>query len=106
MIRSNRFVPRVTTRTGMAAGLLVAVITPASISLTGCGNNLAKSARPIVTSIIAEQLGGGAECVDVKLGKEFAEDRYHATALLANGNEIKIVIHDRGDAVEVTIPSQ
>lgn len=88
------------------ASTLAACLILMSVCLAGCGNNLAKSAKPIVTSIIAKQMGGGAECVDVKLGKEFAADRYHATAVLSNGNELKIVIHDQGKDVEVTIPTQ
>lgn len=77
-----------------------------SVFLAGCGKNLAKTAEPIVTSIITKQMGGDAECVAVKLGNEFADDRYHATAILSNGNELKIVIYDQGNDVEVTIPTQ
>jgi len=76
-----------------------------SVCLAGCGNDLAQTAKPIVTSVIAEQLGGGAECVAVKLGKEFAKNRYHATAVLSNGNELKIVVYDQPDRVEVEIPT-
>lgn len=74
--------------------------------LSGCGSNLEISAEPLVTQIIQEQFGGTAECVGVTLGSEFAEDRYHATATLDNGNELDIVIHDRGATLEVQIPPQ
>jgi hypothetical protein len=74
--------------------------------LSGCGSNLETSAEPLVTQIIQQQFGGTAECVDVTLGNEFTEDRYHATAILDNGEELDIVIHDMGDTLEVLIPPQ
>ena len=74
--------------------------------LSGCGANLERSAEPLVTQIIQEQFGGTAECVGVTLGNEFSTDRYHATAILDNGNELDIVIHDMGDTLEVLIPAQ
>jgi len=76
------------------------------IALTGCGNSLADSAKPLVTEIIEEQLGGGAECVAVEVGEEFADNHYRAVATLANGNDLKIVIEDRGNEIRVTIPNQ
>jgi hypothetical protein len=103
---SRPCVTRIQSGNTLGMGVFAAVVVLMGISLTGCGNNLAKSAKPIVTSILAKQMGGRAECVEVKLGKEFAEDRYHATAVLSNGNELKIVIHDKGNEVEVTIPTQ
>jgi len=75
-------------------------------ALTGCGNSLADSAKPIVTEIIQEQLGGGAECVAIELGEEFADNHYRAVATLANGNDLKIVIEDRGNEIRVSIPNQ
>jgi uncharacterized protein YceK len=74
--------------------------------LSGCGSNLERSAEPLVTQIIQEQFGGTAECVGITLGNEFSTDRYHATAILDNGNELDIVIHDMGATLEVQIPSQ
>ena len=74
--------------------------------LSGCGSNLEESAEPLVTQIIQQQFGGTNECVGVTLGDEFATDRYHATAILDNGTELDIVIHDEGDTLEVIIPAQ
>jgi hypothetical protein len=70
--------------------------------------NVEKSAIPVVNQIIHEQLGGDptVECVKVNLGEEFADNNYHATATLNNGNDLKITIQIKEEQFFVRIPNQ
>ena len=85
--------------------MLVAMVMLGLVALTGCHKaNLENSAKPLVTEIISEQLGGNAKCVNVKITDQIDEKHYRATATLDHGNDLKIVIEDRGDTIYVSIP--
>ena len=86
--------------------MLIAVALLGMCVLTGCGrqSTLEKSAKPLVTEIIQKQLRGSAKCEKVKITEKIDEKHYKATASLDNGNEIKVIIEDRGDTVYVSIP--
>lgn len=89
--------------------LLAVMFVAVSMIFAGCGNNaqLEKSAVPVVTQILKEQLGpGSAECVTVKITGTITEKLYKAKAILNNGNTIKITIQDKGDQIYVTIPNE
>jgi len=84
---------------------LVAVVMLGLCALTGCRKmTLEKSAKPLVTEIISEQLGGSAKCTKVKITDKIDDKHYRATAKLDNGNDIQVIIEDRGDMVYVSIP--
>lgn len=74
--------------------------------LTACGreSELEESAVPVVTDIIHQQLGGDANCVKVKITEKIDDKHYKATATLSNGNDLKVMIEDRGEQILVTIP--
>ena len=92
----NRQLPR------LAAALLLG----ASLLLTGCGreSELEKTAVPVVTSIIRNQLNGSARCVAVRITRKISDRHYQATATLSNGKDIRILIEDGGGSVRVSIP--
>ena len=69
--------------------------------------SMEEGAKPLVTRIIREQLNGNTECFRVKITEQVDEKHYQAIASLANGNDIKIMIEDRGDnMIFVSIPEQ
>lgn len=65
-----------------------------------------KSACPLVTQIIHEQLKKTATCKIVKVTQDLGSGLYKAEATLDNGNDIKITVEQKGDNIEVTIPPQ
>ena len=65
---------------------------------------LQDAARPVVTEIIREQLGGSAKCIRVRITDDIGGGYYKAVATLDNGNDIRILIEARGDMIYVTIP--
>ena len=76
--------------------------------ITGCGEqaDLEASAMPLVDQIIKEDLRGEAKCFKVKITEKVDDTHYKATAFLDNGNDLKIMIEDRGETVAVTVPEQ
>ena len=75
--------------------------------LTACGSSkssLEKAARPVVSKIFYEQFGKRVDCLKVKITEKVDNNHYKATATLGNGNDIRIMIEDRGDSIYVTIP--
>lgn len=88
--------------------LLAVMFVALSMVFTGCGNaEMEKSAVPVVTQILKEQLGSNsAECVTVEITGTITKGLYKANAILNNGNTIKITIQDKGDQIYVTIPNQ
>lgn len=74
--------------------------------LTACNRegDLEESAVPAVNDIIRQQLDGEAKCLKVKITEKVDDKHYKANATLDNGNDIKIMIEDRGDQIYVTIP--
>ena len=89
--------------------LLAVTFVAVSIIFTGCGNNaqLEKSAVPVVTQILKEQLGhNSADCVKVEITGTITKGLYKANAILNNGNTINITIQDKGEQIYVTIPNQ
>lgn len=67
---------------------------------------LEESAKLHVTQIIKNQLHEDIECHKVKITEKTDEKRYNAVATLNNGEDIKIIIEDRGDMIYVAIPEQ
>ena len=67
---------------------------------------LAESAKPLVTQIIKKQLQADVECFKVKITEKTDDKHYNAVAILTNGNDLKIIIEDRGDMIFVSIPEQ
>ena len=65
-----------------------------------------KSACPLVTQIIHEQLEISTTCKVVKITQNLGNGLYKAEATLDNGNDIKITIERKDDNIEVTIPPQ
>ena len=45
-------------------------------------------------------------CLRVKITEKVDDTHYKAIATLDNGNDIRIMIEDRGDKVQVSIPEQ
>lgn len=62
------------------------------------------TARPLVTQIVREQLGGTAKCVRVRVTEDVGGGYYKGVATLDNGNDLRILIETRGNMVYVTIP--
>lgn len=62
------------------------------------------TARPLVTQIVREQLGGTARCVRVRVTEDVGGGYYKGVATLDNGNDLRILIETRGNMVYVTIP--
>ena len=90
-------------------GFLFAVMLSSIFMLCGCGNEaeLEESAIPVVSDIIKEQLGSrAAKCLSVKITEKVSDKHYKAVATLDNGNDINIMIEDRGDQIYVTIPEE
>ena len=89
--------------------VLIAAVLLACGNLTGCGNSrstLEENAKPLVSQIIKEQLNGDAQCLKVKITDKVDNTHYKAVATLDNGNDLNIMIEDRGDMIYVTIPEQ
>jgi hypothetical protein len=79
--------------------------------MVGMGGDLAiveEAAAPIVTEILADELGSeAAVCMAVKIEEEVSEGFYKAKATLDNGNELSITIERKGeDQVLVQIPME
>ena len=78
------------------------------VMFCGCSDNetvLEASAIPLVSSILEDELGDeAAACIDVNITEQVSENTYKAIATLDNGNDIKIMIEDRGDEIYVSIP--
>lgn len=69
-------------------------------------NDLEETARPIVTEIIQEQLfATDIECEKVTIDETVSDGFYKATAILSNGEKIKITIKEMSDGqIKVLIP--
>ena len=69
-------------------------------------NNIEEAVRPIVTEIIQEQLfATDIECEKVTIDETVSNGFYKATAVLNNGEEIKITIKEMSDGqMKVLIP--
>ena len=93
---------------GILGVVVVVVVFTGIFSMSAGKSNIEKSAIPVVNQIIHEQLSADptVECVQVKLGEEFADNNYHATATLNNGNALKITIQIKGEQFYVQIPNQ
>jgi len=87
-----------------AAALLLGAV----LCLTGCGreSDLEKSAAPVVTAIIRNQLHGNAACSAVRITRKLSAGHYQAVATLSNGKDIRILIEDRGGEIRVSIPRE
>lgn len=66
--------------------------------------NLERSSVRIVTDILNNQFNVSAKCTKVEISEKISDKKYSAKATLDNGNDIKIIIEDRGDQIYVTIP--
>ena len=79
----------------------------ACLILSACGREgtLEESAVPVVNSIIQRYVTGGAKCIKVKITEKVDSKHFKANATLDNGNDLKIMIEDRGDQIYVTIPN-
>ena len=89
--------------------MLVALVLFGMGILTGCGSResvLEESAKPLVSKLIVTQLGGSAKCLKVTISEKVDDKHYKANAALDNGNDLRIMIEDRGDQIYVTIPVQ
>lgn len=63
-----------------------------------------KSACPLVTQIIHEQLKASVDCKVVKITQDLGNGLYKADATLSNGSDLKITIEKKDKNIEVTIP--
>ncbi|QOW62050.1 hypothetical protein [Treponema pedis] len=74
--------------------------------ILGVQNDIEESARPIVTTIIQEQLfATDIECEKVTIDETVSDGFYKATAILNNGAEIKITIKEMPNGqIQVVIP--
>ncbi len=87
---------------------LFAIMLSSIFMLCGCGNEakLEESAIPVVSDIIKKQLGSrAAKCLDVEITEKISDKLYKAVATLDNGNNVNIMIEDRGDQIYVSIPT-
>jgi len=85
-------------------GIAVVAIVLGVVLMGGSQSNIESDAVPLVTEIIQNQLGGGAECIGVSIDDEPTEGFYRAIAILDNGNELAITIQHDGENVFVRIP--
>lgn len=89
--------------------MLIALMVLSLGILTGCGNSesvMEEAAQRAVTEIYAEQFGIRVNCLRVKITEQIDSKHYRANATLDNGNDIRIMIEDRGDNVYVSTPLQ
>lgn len=88
--------------------LFLAACCAGCLILSACGkeSKLEESAVPVVTRIIQQQLNGNTKCIKVKILEKVDDKHFKANATLDNGNDIKIMIEDRGSQIYVTIPTQ
>ena len=79
-----------------------------ALFLAGCGENdiLEETAIPVVNDILKENVDDPAKCIAVKISSKISDKHYKAVATLDNGNDINILIEDRGDMIYVTIPEE
>lgn len=80
-----------------------------SMFITAGGSDalIADAACPIVTDIISSQLYGSAACKAVEIHEEVSSGFYRGTAILDNGNELRVAIEEKGNGqIYVTIPNQ
>lgn len=87
--------------------MLIAAAMLGVFALAGCGpskSDLEEGAKPLVTDIIKEQLGGEAKCLKVTLGEKVDDTHYKAVAKLDNGNDLNIMVEHKDDMIKVTIP--
>ena len=74
----------------------------------GCGNDsaLEETAVEVVNDILEENVDDPAKCIAVKITEKITDNHYKAIATLDNGNDISVLVEERGDMVYVTIPSE
>ena len=68
---------------------------------------LEESSVPIVSQILEEHYGKGnaAKCKEVAIDEEISDGLYNATAILNNGNKLKVVIEEvENNRIIVSIP--
>ena len=85
----------------IVAGVIVGFFLISGI-VKGCNSKesiLEKSAVPVVTQILAENLGRGnaATCKEVEITEKISDGLYRASAILNNGNKLKIIIEEKGN---------
>lgn len=89
---------------------LFAVMLSSIFMLCGCSEafneiDMEESAIPLVSELLQEAYGDqAAKCLKVEIIEEVTDKHYKAVATLNNGNDINIMIEDRGDQIYVTIP--
>lgn len=77
------------------------------IGIGGTQAIIEEAACPAVTDILKNQFSASAECKAVNISEEVSSGFYKATAILNNGNELRITIEDKGDGqIYVVIPNQ
>ena len=97
--------------------MLVAAVMLGLGTLTSCGgrkSEMEEAAKPLVSSIINDYTYYNStsaemsyvDCLRVKITEKVDDTHYKAIATLDNGNDIRIMIEDCGDKVQVTIPEQ
>jgi hypothetical protein len=92
-------------RSRLQFGLWIAsFVVSLAITFIGEQSNVEESAKPLVTQIVREQLGGTAKCVRVRVTNDLGDGYHKAIATLDNGNDIRILIETRGTMIYVTIP--
>lgn len=74
----------------------------------GCGNDsvLEETAVEVVNDILEANVDDPAKCIAVKITEKITDNHYKAIATLDNGNDISVLIEERGDMVYVTIPEE
>jgi len=86
-------------------GWIAAFILSIFFAMGADQSRIEEAACPVVTQIVQEQLGGAATCKAVKIDQEVSDGFYKATAILDNGNELKITIEEKeGNQISVQIP--
>lgn len=87
-------------------GWIIVFILSILIGIGGHQAIIEDTALPLVDQILKENLGAGAaKCKAVRIDEEVSDGFYKATAILDNGNELRITIEERGDnQIYVQIP--
>ena len=72
---------------------------------TYVSNSPTLCAIPVVSELLNEQYGDqAAKCLKVEIIEQVTDKHYKAVATLSNGEDMNIMIEDRGDQIYVTIP--
>ncbi len=88
-------------------GLVCVVILSLVFSSPNTTKMLEKEAVSIVDEIIYDNTSyESAECVRVKIEEQVSDEKYKATALLDNGNEINVIISWDGETIGVVMSAE